>query len=70
MIISMATDCPHGLIHTERLIKNPHNANDFTAVQPPLEYVIEKTCADCGKWIGSVDVRFKDSTLKCQKKDT
>ena len=49
----MAKKCPHNLIHTERLVSN---ISDHELPQPPLEFVIEKICADCGKWIGCVEV--------------
>lgn len=47
-------DCPHERIHTDRLFDAPDEAGTGT------HYVIQKICADCGLWLGTVPVHYAE----------
>ena len=47
-------ECPHNLKHTERLFAKPSKKDEKS------DYVIEKTCADCGKYLGYVDIWYEN----------
>lgn len=58
--------CSHKIIHTERLFKNPPSDKDLF-----IEYVIEKICADCGYYFGTVNVQRRDiNPNKTTKEET